>query len=55
MPGVRSRARKFQLSPTKQSIRSLEPECLKVTPAHDTLDFEIGQRHDLPIIDVLDS
>jgi valyl-tRNA synthetase len=26
---------------------------LKVTPAHDTLDFEIGQRHDLPIIDVL--
>ena len=26
---------------------------LKVTPAHDALDFEIGQRHDLPIIDVL--
>src|SRR5438874_2496350 len=26
---------------------------LKVTPAHDTLDFEMGQRHDLPIIDVL--
>src|SRR6266436_1562549 len=26
---------------------------LKVTPAHDTLDFEIGQRHDLPTIDVL--
>src|SRR5436190_5600455 len=26
---------------------------LKVTPAHDTLDFEIGQRHDLSIIDVL--
>src|SRR6476660_5985578 len=26
---------------------------LKVTPAHDTLDFEIGQRHNLPIIDVL--
>src|SRR5205807_4246626 len=26
---------------------------LKVTPAHDVLDFEIGQRHDLPIIDVL--
>jgi valyl-tRNA synthetase len=26
---------------------------LKVTPAHDTLDFEIGLRHSLPVIDVL--
>ena len=26
---------------------------LKVTPAHDKVDFEIGQRHNLPIIDVL--
>src|SRR4029453_10467281 len=26
---------------------------LKVTPAHDTLDFEIGQRHKLPVIDDL--
>jgi valyl-tRNA synthetase len=26
---------------------------LKVTPAHDALDFEIGQRHNLPIVDVL--
>ncbi len=26
---------------------------LKVTPAHDRVDFEIGQRHALPIIDVL--
>jgi valyl-tRNA synthetase len=26
---------------------------LKVTPAHDNLDFEIGQRHKLPVIDVL--
>ena len=26
---------------------------LKVTPAHDKLDFEIGQRHDLPVIDAL--
>jgi valyl-tRNA synthetase len=36
---------------------SIDPEfgtgVLKVTPAHDALDFEIGQRHDLPIIDVL--
>jgi valyl-tRNA synthetase len=38
---------------------AIDPEfgtgVLKVTPAHDTLDFEIGQRHDLPIIDVLTS
>ncbi len=26
---------------------------LKVTPAHDSVDFEIGQRRDLPIVDVL--
>src|SRR5262249_13952642 len=39
--------------------QAIDPEfgtgVLKVTPAHDTLDFEIGQRHDLPIIDVLTS
>lgn len=27
---------------------------VKVTPGHDPLDFEIGQRHDLPIITVID-
>jgi valyl-tRNA synthetase len=36
---------------------AIDPEfgtgVLKVTPAHDALDFEIGQRHQLPIIDVL--
>ncbi len=26
---------------------------LKVTPAHDQVDFEIGKRHDLPVIDVM--
>ncbi|TVR50284.1 MAG: valine--tRNA ligase [Puniceicoccaceae bacterium] len=26
---------------------------LKVTPAHDKADFEIGQRHHLPVLDVL--
>ncbi|PYK68744.1 MAG: valine--tRNA ligase, partial [Verrucomicrobia bacterium] len=26
---------------------------LKVTPAHDKVDFEIGQRHKLPVVDVL--
>ncbi len=36
---------------------AIDPEfgtgVLKVTPAHDALDFEIGQRHSLPIVDVL--
>src|SRR5438105_4584538 len=36
---------------------AIDPEfgtgVLKVTPAHDILDFEIGQRHELPVIDVL--
>jgi valyl-tRNA synthetase len=27
--------------------------CLKVTPAHDQVDFDIGKRHNLPVIDVL--
>jgi len=27
---------------------------LKVTPAHDPVDFEIGQRHHLPFIEVID-
>jgi valyl-tRNA synthetase len=38
---------------------AIDPEfgtgVLKVTPAHDTLDFEIGQRHNLPVVDVLHS
>jgi valyl-tRNA synthetase len=36
---------------------AIDPEfgtgVLKVTPAHDALDFEIGQRHHLPVVDVL--
>jgi valyl-tRNA synthetase len=28
--------------------------CVKVTPAHDPNDFEIGQRHDLPSITMMD-
>lgn len=27
--------------------------CLKVTPAHDPKDYEIGLRHNLPVIDIL--
>ena len=37
--------------------KAIDPEfgtgVLKVTPAHDALDFEIGQRHNLPLVDVL--
>ncbi|WP_026416233.1 valine--tRNA ligase [Actinomadura oligospora] len=28
--------------------------CVKVTPAHDPNDFEIGRRHDLPTLSVMD-
>ena len=28
--------------------------CLKVTPAHDVNDYEIGMRHNLPVIDIID-
>ncbi|MBS1977431.1 MAG: valine--tRNA ligase [Bacteroidetes bacterium] len=27
--------------------------CLKITPAHDINDYEIGQRHQLPVIDTI--
>lgn len=27
--------------------------CLKITPAHDKADYEIGKRHNLPFIDIL--
>src|SRR6184192_4188105 len=36
---------------------AIDPEfgtgVLKVTPGHDAVDFEIGQRHGLPVVDVL--
>ena len=27
--------------------------CLKVTPAHDVNDYDLGQKHDLDTIDIL--
>ncbi|MDH5631917.1 MAG: valine--tRNA ligase [Gammaproteobacteria bacterium] len=27
--------------------------CVKITPAHDFNDYEVGQRHDLPLINIL--
>ena len=29
--------------------------CLKITPAHDINDYEIGLRHNLPVVDILDN
>jgi valyl-tRNA synthetase len=29
--------------------------CVKITPAHDFNDYAIGQRHDLPLINILDA
>lgn len=34
-------------------IKEFGTGALKITPAHDHVDFEIGQRHHLPIIDIL--
>src|SRR5690606_5708771 len=28
--------------------------CVKITPAHDFNDYEVGKRHGLPLINVLD-
>src|SRR5690606_18743505 len=28
--------------------------CVKITPAHDFNDYEVGKRHNLPLINVLD-
>ena len=28
--------------------------CLKVTPAHDINDYQIGMRHNLPVLDIID-
>ena len=28
---------------------------MKITPAHDFNDFEVGKRHDLPLVNVLDA
>ena len=28
--------------------------CLKVTPAHDVNEYEIGMRHNLPVLDIID-
>ena len=41
--------------PDKAVDRDFGTGVLKITPAHDKLDFEISQRHDLPIIEILNA
>ncbi len=52
----------IQLPPEKKLIPIIGDEhvdfefgtgVLKVTPAHDKADFEIGQRHHLPVVDIM--
>ncbi|MFQ9152673.1 MAG: hypothetical protein ACLR6B_15505 [Blautia sp.] len=31
----------------------MEPACVKITPAHDPNDFEVGKRHNLEEINIL--
>ena len=40
-------------SPTTRWIPTFGSGAVKVTPAHDPTDFEIGRRHGLPCIDVM--
>ncbi len=49
------------IGPVKLKVvadEAVDPEfgtgIIKVTPAHDSLDFEIAQRHDLPAVEVID-
>jgi valyl-tRNA synthetase len=44
---------RFRLLPMIMWTKNLERAVLKVTPAHDVNDYEIGQRHNLPVIDTI--
>ena len=47
-------AAKSPSSPTSGSSREFGTGAVKVTPAHDPNDFALGQRHNLPSINVMD-
>ncbi len=49
----RSPAAPSRSSPTTTSTASSAPGCVKITPAHDFNDWQVGQRHGLPAINVL--
>src|SRR5207247_3677083 len=46
--------RKIPISADEQSEPEKRSGAVKVTPAHDFNDFEVGRRHNLPQISVLD-
>ena len=35
------------------TLKRIRTGVVKITPAHDPNDFEVGQRHDLPVINIL--
>ena len=46
-------AEESPLSPTSMSMRDFGTGCVKITPAHDPNDFEVGKRHGLEVLDML--
>ena len=50
----RSRIAASRSSPTSYVDPEFGTGCVKITPAHDFNDYEVGLRHDLPLISVLD-
>jgi valyl-tRNA synthetase len=44
---------KISIIADEKVLKDFGTGTLKITPAHDQLDFEIGQKHKLPVIDVL--
>ncbi|MGB0716844.1 MAG: valine--tRNA ligase, partial [Phycisphaerae bacterium] len=47
--------REIPLVPDELANPLLGTGCVKITPAHDPNDYEVGMRHDLPMINVLAS
>ena len=50
--GCRSPSATSRSSPTSYVDPAFGSGCVKITPAHDFNDYEIGQRHDLPLINI---
>lgn len=46
--------REISIIPDSLVTKDFGTGALKITPGHDALDFEIGQKHKLPIISVID-
>ena len=58
-PNLKGKSVRRPLQPTEIPIiadaaveKDFGTGMLKITPAHDQLDFEIGQRHELPFVDL---